>query len=135
LSADYTKDKMRLSVNSPSDLNGKIVSVPEDTTSVAYVRKIGATAREEKDIDACYKSLLSGKSDAVVFDLPSIMHFANQADMAYKVAVVPKVCQREYYGFAMRKGNPIREVVNEAILEIIDDGTYEKIYDKWFGAK
>jgi ABC-type amino acid transport substrate-binding protein len=35
-------------------------------------------------------------------------------------------------GIAVRKGDPLRDKLNEALKEIIADGTYKKINDKYF---
>jgi polar amino acid transport system substrate-binding protein len=35
-------------------------------------------------------------------------------------------------GIAVRKDDPLREKLNEALKEIIADGTYKKINDKYF---
>jgi polar amino acid transport system substrate-binding protein len=32
-------------------------------------------------------------------------------------------------------GNPLRKQVNNALLALREDGTYQQIYDKWFAAK
>ena len=37
-------------------------------------------------------------------------------------------------GFMFRKGNEtLVEAVNKALKDMIEDGTYEKISEKWFG--
>ena len=35
-------------------------------------------------------------------------------------------------GIAVRKGYPLREKLNAALKEIVADGTYKKINDKYF---
>src|SRR6266700_3125612 len=35
-------------------------------------------------------------------------------------------------GFVVREGSPLRKQINEALLAIYADGTYEDIYAKWF---
>jgi polar amino acid transport system substrate-binding protein len=33
---------------------------------------------------------------------------------------------------AVRNGSPLRKPINEALLSMYQDGTYEEIYAKWF---
>jgi ABC-type amino acid transport substrate-binding protein len=33
---------------------------------------------------------------------------------------------------AVREGSPLRKRINEALLAIYEDGTYEDIYARWF---
>jgi polar amino acid transport system substrate-binding protein len=37
------------------------------------------------------------------------------------------------YGIALQSGSPIREGLNAAILQIREDGTLDRIREKWFG--
>jgi Bacterial extracellular solute-binding proteins, family 3 len=39
----------------------------------------------------------------------------------------------QYYGFGFPKGSPLRGVVNAALQQTKDDGTYVEIYVRWFG--
>jgi len=40
----------------------------------------------------------------------------------------------EYYGIALRKGRAdLLRDINRALAQIKADGTYDQIYDKWFG--
>src|ERR671917_363390 len=39
----------------------------------------------------------------------------------------------EQYGIAFPKDSPLVDPVNQALAEIKDDGTYEKLYKKWIG--
>jgi polar amino acid transport system substrate-binding protein len=47
--------------------------------------------------------------------------------------LVGAVFNRETYGIAMPSGSPRREAVNRSLLEIRADGTYQRLYQQWFG--
>jgi polar amino acid transport system substrate-binding protein len=49
------------------------------------------------------------------------------------VQVVGEVFQKQDYGIAFPTGSELREEVNRALLDIQEDGTYNRIYDRWFG--
>ena len=36
-------------------------------------------------------------------------------------------------GIALPAGSALRKPINEALLGLYQDGTYEAIYEKWFG--
>ncbi|WP_321951200.1 transporter substrate-binding domain-containing protein [Paraburkholderia bannensis] len=38
----------------------------------------------------------------------------------------------EKYGIVVLNGNPLRKAINEPLLAMYEDGTYERIYGKWF---
>jgi polar amino acid transport system substrate-binding protein len=54
-----------------------------------------------------------------------------------KVVVATGFNTGEQYGLALKKGgNPkLLQAVNEAITAAKGDGTYDKIYQNWIGAK
>ena len=41
--------------------------------------------------------------------------------------------QHENYGIALPSGSELVEPINQALLELREDGTYAQIYRKWFG--
>ncbi|MFM1653997.1 amino acid ABC transporter substrate-binding protein [Brevibacillus sp. B_LB10_24] len=71
--------------------------------------------------------------DVVINDALSVYDYLKQKpDMPVKV--VAKYDTNMKNGFMFRKGNPeLIEAVNKAIDEMIKDGTYQKISEKWFG--
>ena len=47
---------------------------------------------------------------------------------------MPVILAAENYGFAVQKGNDkLRARLDKALDEIRADGTYARIYKKWFG--
>jgi glutamine transport system substrate-binding protein len=50
--------------------------------------------------------------------------------------VVGQLLTGDNYGIAIPKGNADRlKVVNDALLALVKDGTYDQLYQKWFGTK
>lgn len=39
----------------------------------------------------------------------------------------------EDYGIALPENSPLRERLNRALLRLHENGTYEQIYNKWYG--
>jgi len=48
------------------------------------------------------------------------------------LVVVGPIFRPERYGVAVANGIPLRKSINEALLSMYEDGTYERIYGKWF---
>ena len=46
---------------------------------------------------------------------------------------VGSLFRRESYGIVFPTDSPHRKRVNEALLHIKEDGTYDRLYAKWFG--
>lgn len=80
--------------------------------------------------DTCILQLLNGDVDAVIIDKP-VAEKAIKAKGGMKV--VGEVLNAESYGFAVKKGNKeLLHKINKGLEDIKKDGTYDKLYDKWF---
>jgi glutamine transport system substrate-binding protein len=77
--------------------------------------------------------LLTGGVDAVFFDSPPLMYYS-QNQGKDKVKVVGPLYQGQSYGIAFPQGSELREKFTITILKFKEDGTYAKLYEKWFGA-
>ena len=46
--------------------------------------------------------------------------------------IVEEIPTNELYGFPTAPGNPLLDDVNEAIQELINDGTMDELYQQYF---
>jgi len=117
-------------IQSPEDLNGKVVLTQRGTTSVDTVKSLGAKPVTTDDIDSACDGLLLERGDAVVFDYPVLLNYVKENPT--KVEMVGGMFEDQYYGFMLKKDSPLEKEINMALLKINEDGTYKKIYNKWF---
>ena len=75
--------------------------------------------------------LTEGQVQAVVFDDPTLEYWVAKQGSGI-VHVVGPLFRREKYGIVVADGSPLRKRINEALLAIYDDGTYDQIRAKWF---
>jgi len=77
--------------------------------------------------------LNSNRVDATINDKLTVLDFQKQKPDA-KIQVVAEADDAAQSGLMFRKGSEtLVEAVNEALNDMIEDGTYEEISDKWFG--
>ena len=117
-------------IQTPSDLKGKIVLTQKGTTSVDTVTSLGAKPVTTDDIDSACDGLLFKRGDAVVFDYPVLLNYVKENPD--KVKMVGGMFDDQYYGFMLKKDSPLEKEINMALLKINEDGTYKKLYNKWF---
>ena len=132
LSAGLTLVQLASDIEGPDDLRDRRVATVAGSTSADLVRGYGARLVEVAEIDNAYQLLEGGRVDAVVFDAPPLFQYAKERGED-QVALVGPLLHSESYGIAFPHGSPLREEVNRAILELQEDGTYRKLYEKWFG--
>ena len=78
--------------------------------------------------------LASKRVDVTINDGLSVLDFLKQKPET-PIKIVAKHPEAAQNGFMFRKGNPeLVEAVNQALDEMMQDGTYLKISKKWFGA-
>ncbi len=79
-----------------------------------------------------YMALMSGAIDAVFYDAPNVGYFARTKGEG-KVKTIGPLYEGQQYGIALVEGSEWVDEVNTALAAMKEDGTYEKIYVKWFG--
>jgi polar amino acid transport system substrate-binding protein len=72
--------------------------------------------------------------EAVVADNGIVSFYVkNNSDKGFKT-IEDASFEKEYYGFPVKKGNKeVLDKINEGLKKIKEDGTYNKIYEQYFG--
>jgi polar amino acid transport system substrate-binding protein len=69
--------------------------------------------------------------DAVVNDSPVNAYYTRDSP---EYGNTGKIGSDDQYGYGLKQENTaLREAMNAALAELRADGTYDKIYAKWFG--
>ena len=117
-----------------ADLKGKAVATKLATTSVDFLKSKNITdIKLLPNTDNLFMELLTGGVDAVFFDSPPLMYYSQNQGKG-KVKVVGPLYQGQSYGIAFPQGSELREKVTITILKFKENGTYDKLYKKWFGS-
>lgn len=116
------------------DLAGETIGVQTDTTGAIYAEDNlpeGAETSEFDDAAAMFLGLESGDVAALLQDFPVNAYRALQDD---SMVVTETFQTDEEYGFAVADDNQdLIDDVNEQLEAIRDDGTYDELYEEWFG--
>ena len=121
-------------VDSLEALSGKTIGVQSGTTGKAYAEE---NAPDDAQIKAfenpgdIFVALEAGEIDGVVQDLVVNQGRAIDDD---SVEVVETYPTDEQYGFALAKDNEeLLTAANEALQTLRDNGTYDDLFEEWFG--
>ncbi|MCX7314063.1 MAG: transporter substrate-binding domain-containing protein [Hyphomicrobiales bacterium] len=134
LAATLTVQQIQGGINGPDDLQGKHVATTRGSTAAAALRELRAQVEEVSRIDDAYTALIDKQVDAVVFDSPVLLYYAANTGKG-QVHLIGTPFRKEDYGIVFQPNNPLRKRVNNALLALREDGTYQKIHDKWFAVK
>ncbi|MDY0340163.1 MAG: basic amino acid ABC transporter substrate-binding protein [Coriobacteriia bacterium] len=122
--------------NAPEDLTGLRVGVQSGTTGQAWAEETVPDVQivPFKNATEAFAAAAAGNVDAIVNDLPVSTELLKQD--ARGLEVVAQIPTGEQYGFGVSKDNPaLRDAINDALAELRADGTYDEIFEKWFGIK
>jgi polar amino acid transport system substrate-binding protein len=132
VTSSLTVQQLRGDINGPEDLPGKRVASVQGSTSADYLRQRSVDLIEFAKVEEAFEALQQGQADAVVYDAPVLLYYASHEGKG-KVQPIGATFRKENYGIAFPTNSPYRKPVNEALLKLKENGTYDQLYRKWFG--
>jgi len=121
------------SIAGTPELRGKSVGVLRDSTNqqeAEGIRGIKAIVPFD-DKQQMFDALLAGTLDAVICDTPFARYNAKETG---KTRVAEELTRGDTYGIALKKGrSELVTKIDEALASINQDGTYDRLYEKYFG--
>jgi ABC-type amino acid transport substrate-binding protein len=141
-SEPYFEDDQRLMVRgdskltSVSELDGKTVALVQGSTeeSVLRAKAPGAKILSFQSWPTALQSLLRGDADAVSTTIGILSGLKATADKSGEnVKIVSPGIARGPLAMGFRQGDAaIRDEVNAALMGTAEDGTYDRIYTRWW---
>ncbi|MBO9413152.1 MULTISPECIES: transporter substrate-binding domain-containing protein [Ruegeria] len=129
-----TVDAISGNVNSVNDLYGKQVGTISNSTAASFLNRREIEFTGYDSLEPMLDAFRAEELDAIVFDAPILSYYASHEGRRF-ASMTGGVFLRENYGIAFPTGSPLVEDVNQALLALREDGTYDEIYRKWFGAR
>ncbi len=123
-------------IKSYKDLAGKKVGTAKGSTSEINMRTIQpkCTVLSFEGYPEAFLALKQGKVAAVTTDSVILIGLKGSDENPEKWEIVGDFFSREPYGIGVRENESnLRDFVNKSLMEMWNDGTYKKIYEKWLG--
>lgn len=133
ITAVMTVEAISGNISSVNDLYGKRVGTLSGSTAAGFLDRREISYQGYANLDELISGFETGDVRAVVFDAPILNYYANHSGAGLAQTIGP-VFLRESYGIALPSGSPLTEDINRALLALREDGTYDRIYRKWFGS-
>ncbi len=125
-----------------SDLKDKVLAVQSDSSALAALTGEDATEENQAlaaslrdlqqvgDYNSAFMNLESGSVDAIAMDIGVASYQLSGKDDAF--VMLEERLSSEKYGIGFKKGNTeLRDQVQEALIEMLRDGTFEEIASDW----
>jgi His/Glu/Gln/Arg/opine family amino acid ABC transporter permease subunit len=129
-------------IKTPDDLKGKVVIVQNDSSALAAFTGDDATEENKAlaksfkelqqvaDYNTAFMNMDSGLADAVVLDIGVAAYQLDKRGSKY--TMLDDHISSEQYGIGFKKGNTgLRDQVQASLNEMAEDGTFDKIAEKW----
>ncbi len=128
-------DSPAAAATSLADLKELRLGAAVGTTSLTYVDDViqpGDDAAVYDDNAAAKAAFDAGQVDAIVFDLPTAYYITSvEIPEASIIGVLPRSGDPEELGMLFEEGSELVPCVNEALAELVADGTIEELENTW----
>lgn len=132
MTSTFTIMEIQDQIHSIDDLLNKRVATVKYSVAEEYLISQNIIPLSVHEIEEAYELLESSQVDAIVYHSPVLQyHLTHKGKGLTKV--VGTTFFKQDFGFALKPGSPLRKPINQALLELIEEGSYQKIYRKWFG--
>lgn len=120
-------------IQSFDDLEGVLSAQSLTSNYAEMATSYGAELEGVEGFNQAIELLDSGRVDATINDNLTVLDFQQQRPDA-SIKVVDESSDAAQSALLFRQGNEtLVEEANQALAEMIEDGTYEEISNKWFG--
>lgn len=110
---------------------GQIATTGADLATELYEAGKISEAKIYNGLDVAIMDLQNGTIDVLINDLPVTKAYMDAKPGT--IEIVGDVLNAESFGYAVQKGNAeLLEKINTGMQNMVDNGTFDEIYAKWF---
>ena len=132
ITAALTINAIQSNIENINDLDGRPVGTIAGSTSENYLDQRGIGHGGYDDLESLLVAFEAGELDAVVFDGPILAYYVRTRGKG-KAQLLERVYRPENYGMVFPTGSTLGKDVDQAMLRLRENGTYEELLIKWFG--
>jgi polar amino acid transport system substrate-binding protein len=132
LTTTLTVQQIRGSIEGPSDLPGKQVGALANSAAIDYLIVQNAQVQKFEQPEQMFQALLDNKVEAVVAATPILLYYAARGGKG-RVRLVGSQFNTAPFAMLFPLGSQLRRKVDSALIALRENGTYQQLYEKWFG--
>jgi len=117
------------------DVEGVTISTVQGTTSHEFLDENleNATVQTYPEIADAYMNVIQGHNDAVLYDEPNVAYTIEQAQD--QLVMIGDTLLADDYGIGLPQGHDLLEPLNHALEVLQENGTYDDLYEEYFGER
>lgn len=123
-------------ITSVNDVKGRNIATVAGTVGESTLAKLQAgngTVVQSPSVWEATRKVMLKEADGAFADLGPLYYYSNKYKEQKLRVVSDNTLPKEHYALAVKKGNTeLLNKLNRGLEQIKADGTYDKIYQKWF---
>ncbi|NBZ95863.1 MAG: hypothetical protein EBR40_05470 [Proteobacteria bacterium] len=132
LASSMTLSELNSKIHDLGDLKGGEIATVEKSRSEEFLLSKNLRPVTKPDIASAIRDLEEGRVRAVFYDIP-ILRYKASHHPGKSLVVLPVNYLPHEYGFGMQVKSPYRKQINQALLNLKENGRMEELRRKWFG--
>lgn len=131
-----TKQGSPINPDDPAQIDSHKVAAQRSTLSTQWMEKNHPKAKLNlyEGLDNAFMDLAAGRSDMMISDkAPAAYWLTTPEGKGFEIKG-KEIDVNDKMGIIVRKGDPLRLEFNKAITTLKSNGTYDKIYNQYFGS-
>ena len=132
ITTTFAVERLEGRISGFQDLNRVRVGTVAESAAQEFLEQENIYPLQYDSLEETYLALKDRKIEAIVYDAGTLQYYALQEGRG-SVQLVGSIFKKQYYGIALPQDSPYRNKINVALLKIQEDGSYDRIYQKWFG--
>ena len=109
-----------------------VATIADAAVAEDFLIERGINYITAQDLEEAYQMLLDGRAEGVLME-GAILSYYIQKHGNDDLELIGESLEEAFLGIALPLNSPHRELINQTLLEISEDGTFNEIYRKWFG--
>lgn len=132
LASSMTLSELTSRIHDLGDLKGGEIATVGQSRAEEFLLSRNLRPVVKPDITSAIRDLGAGRVRAVFYDTPMLRYQASHHP-GEKLMVLPVTYLPHQYGFGMQVRSPYRKQINQALLNLKENGRMEELRRKWFG--
>lgn len=131
-----TKQGSTINPDDPAQIDSHKIAAQRSTLSTQWMEKNHPKAKLNlyEGLDNAFMDLAAGRSDLMISDkAPAAYWLTTPEGKGFEIKG-KEIDVNDKMGIIVRKGDPLRLEFNKAIATLKSNGTYDKIYNQYFGS-
>ncbi len=134
IASSLTVSQLESKVSGPGDLPYVQVGTVPNSTSAAYLDHRSIAFMEYETPRQGLQAVGRGEIEAFVYDAP-ILRYLTKTHMSARVRVLPVTFFRQDYAIGLPQNSPLREPINQALLNEIQQPEWDVLLDIYLGSQ